>query len=322
MEKKSNVELTLVSTTPDFRIIEPAHLTTIEPIIPWAPLTLAVAIVLGLVTGLGLLILIWIFRSGIDNAGDITRFAPTAKLLGEIHYTNIQKPLELRDYPMSPLANQLNGLIYNLGRQYPEYTSVAISSNKPKEGKSFLASMLAMQYAEMGDRVLIIDADLSNRSVAKLLRVKSGTHELNSFSVAELNESIIQTGDSQIDLLQPGKVVFKNAEVASFNGLLEELKKTYDRIIIDTPSIGKDARSLALLNSVVIPIIVVRRRKTDVHDLTDLQRTYASGSLKALNVVMTGGFYARTGWNLRKSSYSKGKKFSLIDRAKLAFVKV
>jgi Mrp family chromosome partitioning ATPase/uncharacterized protein involved in exopolysaccharide biosynthesis len=322
MEKKSNVELSLVSTTSDFRIIEHAHLTSAKPIIPWGPLTITVSVLLGLITGVGLLILIWIFNSGIDSGLDIKRHLPQASLLSEIYYTNIRRPGELEDYPLSTLANQVNGLIYNLGIKKSDVSSMGISSNKRGEGKSFTSSMLAVQYAQAGYKVIVIDANRRHPSVAKLFRISGGHDELNSFDINEINLAIKNTSNSNIDVLSLGKVIFNNVEVQSFSELLRNLGSSYDRVIVDTAPIGNDARSLAILNATDMPIVLTKRSHTDIQDLLDLKELYANGSLKELNCIVTGTFSPKTSLNIRRNPYQKNKKLSFKERIKIVFAKV
>ncbi|HKK39208.1 MAG TPA: GNVR domain-containing protein, partial [Cryomorphaceae bacterium] len=322
MEKKSNVELSLVSTTSDFRIIEPAHLTTAKPIIPWGPLTITAAVLLGLITGVGILIFMWIFNSGIDSGDDIRRHLPQASLLSEIYYTNIRRPGELEDYPLSTLANQTNGLIYNIGIKKPNASSLGISSYKRGEGKSFTSSMLAVQFAQAGYKVIVIDANRRHPSVAKLFRIAGGHDELNSFDINEINSAIKNTSNENIDVLSLGKVIFNNVEVQSFSELLRSLSSAYDRVIVDTAPISNDARSLAILNATDMPIIITKRNQTDVQDILDLKELYKNGSLKELNCVVTGTFSPKTSLNLRRNPYQKNKKLSFKERIRIIFAKV
>lgn len=322
MEKKSNVELSLVSTTSDFRIIEPPHLTTAQPIIPWGPLTVTVAVLMGLITGVGLLILLWVFNSGIDSGQDIKRHLPQASLLSEIYYTNIRRPRELEDYPHSTLANQINGLIYNIGVKKSNVSSLGISSYKKGEGKSFTSTMLAVQYAQAGYKVLVIDANRRHPSVAKLFRITEGSQELNSFDASEINSAIKNTSNSGVDVLSLGKVVFNNVEVQSFSDLLQTLGSAYDRIIVDTAPIGNDARSLAILNATDMPIVITKRNHTDIQDILDLKELYLKGSLRELNCIVTATFSPKYSLKLRKNPYQKNKKLSLTERVKIMFAKV
>jgi len=322
MEKKSNVELSLVSTTSDFRIIEEAHLTSAKPIIPWAPLTATASVLLGLITGVGLLILIWVFHSGIDSGIDIKRHLPGASVLSEIHYTNIRRPGELEDYPVSTLANQVNGLIYNIRVKNPKASSLGISSYKRGEGKSFTASMLAIQYAQAGYKVIVIDANRRHPSVAGLFRISGGYDELNSFDMNEIRNTIKNTSNSKVDVLSLGKVVFNNVEVESFSELLNTLSSTYDRVIVDTAPIGNDARSLAILNATDMPLIVTKRSHTDIQDLLDLKELHANGSLKELYCIVTGTFSQKSSISVRRNPYQKNKKLSLKERIKIMFAKV
>ncbi|MEM9050877.1 MAG: GNVR domain-containing protein [Bacteroidota bacterium] len=322
MEKKSTVELSLVSMTSDFRIIEPARLTTVDPIFPWAPLTVIVAILLGLITGFGLLIVIWIFRNGIDSSADVRRQLPFANILGEVFYTSIQQPKELEEYSTSSLANQMNGLIYNFNVKKPNAFSLGVSSWKPSEGKTFTTSMLAVQYAASGSKVLIIDANLKHQSIAKKFRLATAMQALNSFSPQALSESIQNTSNGNIDVLNLGAVVFNNAEIQSFKELLDNLRGTYDRVLIDMAPIGNDARSLAIINATDIPVIVMRRGKTFVQDILDIAELRDKGSLKELNCIVTGSFNQNTSFSFKRNPYEKNKRPSFFERIKMAFAKV
>jgi uncharacterized protein involved in exopolysaccharide biosynthesis/MinD superfamily P-loop ATPase len=322
MDKKSNVELSLVSMTSDFRIIEPSHLTTVDPIFPWAPLTFILAILLGLMTGFGVLIFIWVFRNGIDSVNDIRRQAPEAQILSDIQYTNIIKPSDLQEYPFSPLANKVNALIYNLNIGKPDAKTIGISSYKRGEGKSFLASMLAIQYAQTNHRVLIIDANVRHPSIFRLFRIAGGRTEVNSFSPSEVSEATSNTSNQNIDILNLGKVVFNNAEVASFSSLLKQLSAEYDRIILDTAPVGNDSRSLAIINSSDVPIMVMRRSHTAVQDILDVRNLYLGGVLKEFNCVLTGTFNAKGVFGSKRNPYEKSKKLSLVQRIKISFARV
>jgi len=322
MEKKSNVELSLVSTTSDFRIVEPAHLTTAKPIVPWGPLTIGVAVLMGIFTGLVVLIVLWFLRSGIDSGEDIRRHLSQAAVLSEINYSNIRRPGELEEYPLSSLANQLNKLIYTIGVRYPNSSSLGISSYKRGEGKSFTASMIAVQYAQAGYRVIVIDANRRHPSVKNLFRISGGQEDLNSFNVDEINFAIKNTSNDKIDVLSLGKVIFNTVEVKSFSELLSHLRNSYDRIIVDTAPIGEDARSMAILNATDVPLMLAKRHQTDIEDLIELKDLFLGGSIKELNYVVTGTFPAKSTINLRRNPYQKNKKLSLAGRIKLMFVKI
>ncbi|MCH2214722.1 MAG: Wzz/FepE/Etk N-terminal domain-containing protein [Flavobacteriales bacterium] len=322
MEKKSTVELSLVSMTSDFRIIEPARLTSVDPIFPWAPITFVLALFLGLVTGFGLLIIIWIFSNGIDSSSDVKRHLPNANILGEIFYSSIQKPRELEEYSSSPLANQMNGLVYNFNTKKTDAFSLGLSSWKPSEGKTFTASMLAVQYAASGSKVLIIDANLKHQSIGKKFRLTATAPDLNSFSPQALSESVQNTSNNHIDVLNLGTVVFNVAEIMSFREFLTNLKGSYDRVIVDLAPIGNDARSLAILNATDIPIILTRKGRTNVQDLLDIRDLHDKGSLKELNCIVTGSFSQNTSLSLKRNPYEKNKRLSIFERIKVAFAKV
>jgi uncharacterized protein involved in exopolysaccharide biosynthesis/Mrp family chromosome partitioning ATPase len=322
MEKKSNVELSLVSTISDFRIIEPAHLTTSRPIIPYAPITVTVAVLLGLVTGFGILLIIWLFRSGIDSSIEFKNLVGKTNVYGEIYDTNIRKPKVLEDYPHSRTANQFNGLIYNIGVKNPNATSLGIGSYNKGEGKSFVASLLAIQLANSGHKTLVIDANQRHPSIVKTFQMPLSDMELNSFDIEEAEQKATASAHNNVDVLLLGKVVFNNMEVDAFKKLITELGNTYDRIIIDTPPISNDSRALAVLNATDMPLVVMRRKLTSAQDISNLEELVKNGSLKALNVVLSGTFDYKGGLLSKTNPYLKNKPVSPIERVRNIFNRV
>jgi capsular exopolysaccharide synthesis family protein len=127
-----------------------------------------------------------------------------------------------------------------------------VTSPGPREGKTLLASNLALALAQVGLRTLVIDADL-RKSIEQRVFTTNG-HSQGLVDVltgtASLADAIRPTEIDRLDALEAGRSTATPSELLSspaFTAVLEELKGRYDRIVIDSPPVGivTDAQILA-----------------------------------------------------------------------------
>jgi succinoglycan biosynthesis transport protein ExoP len=128
---------------------------------------------------------------------------------------------------------------------------IVVTSSVPGEGKSLVSSNLAAAVAQM-KKTLLIDADMRKPVVAeayKLGKSAKGLSELVSMT-AELSDCIHKTDIKRLDILPSGIVPPNPLELLASNRfklVIEELKKHYDYIIIDSAPVVavSDPRVLA-----------------------------------------------------------------------------
>jgi capsular exopolysaccharide synthesis family protein len=120
--------------------------------------------------------------------------------------------------------------------------TVAITSIRRREGRTETALQLAMAYAESGQRVLLIDADLRNpgihaafgrNSMSGLSRYLANSASLTDVIETTMHEhlSVIKSGPAAQN--PPGLLASD-----SMTHLLEEVKTLYDKVVIDCPPLG------------------------------------------------------------------------------------
>lgn len=152
-----------------------------------------------------------------------------------------------------------------------QYKKIIITSAIPNEGKSTVAVNLAITLAESNARVLLVDCDLRNPTLRRLLRVrpeyKNGlTSLLTGESPAE--ECLFKHPKMKFDVLLAGTTPPNPVELLSsprMKALLDRLSEQYDYIICDTPpvSIVTDA---AALSRFCDGVILVVRQKTSTRE--------------------------------------------------------
>ena len=154
-------------------------------------------------------------------------------------------------------SNSLSAEAYRGIKTNLEYSSVdkklktiVITSTEPAEGKSTVCGNLAYVLSQSGKKVLIIDADLRKPSLHRKFKITNDIG-LTDILVGKVNcIGAINNIDKNIDLITSGQKTPNPAEMVSseyMEKLLEEYKKHYDYILIDTPPVLtiNDGRILA-----------------------------------------------------------------------------
>ena len=129
---------------------------------------------------------------------------------------------------------------------------IAVTSHWENEGKTTVALNLAKSLTELGKRVLIIDADMRKSVMAgRHTKAKNpaGLSEILT-GIVKLSDGLYTTQYENLHMIFSGKYPPNPVELLGgkyFPMLLEETRKVYDYVIVDTPPLGQviDAAVLA-----------------------------------------------------------------------------
>ena len=120
---------------------------------------------------------------------------------------------------------------------------ICITSCIPNEGKSNVSFELAKSYAQMGKKILLLDADFRKsvmRRYHKRGKVRLGLTNC-LVGKAEFDDAICSTSIKGFDMMFSGPVPPNPSELLGnkrFQSLMEKVREEYDMIIIDTPPLG------------------------------------------------------------------------------------
>lgn len=140
---------------------------------------------------------------------------------------------------------------------------VCITSSVSDEGKTTIASNLAVTFANAGKRVLLLDCDLRKHNVSRVFRIKAEYGLADYLSgQAELSQVVFQNFVPNLDILcssksAPNPVVLFNSQ--SFEQMLDEFASNYDYVIIDTPPLGVVSDGLTIAAKSDGVVIIVKR---------------------------------------------------------------
>ena len=120
---------------------------------------------------------------------------------------------------------------------------VAVTSCHENEGKTVISLNLAKSFAELGKRVLVIDADMRKSVIAgrhTSAKRPAGLSEVLS-GLVEVGECVYETQIPGLHLMFSGQYPPNPVELLSsahFTKLVQKARESYDYVIVDTPPLG------------------------------------------------------------------------------------
>ncbi len=147
------------------------------------------------------------------------------------------------------------------GEKCPIY---AITSADPHEGKTLTTINMALSYAQLGKKVLLIDADMRKSRLGKILQLPD-QKGLSEYLAGITDKVTIQNYSEHFDVVVSGEFPPNPAELLSsdkWQELLSECKQKYDCIFVDLPPVGIVSDALVLAKSATAYLLVVREGVT------------------------------------------------------------
>jgi succinoglycan biosynthesis transport protein ExoP len=128
---------------------------------------------------------------------------------------------------------------------------ILVTSSLPGEGKSFVASNLALTFASQGQRTIIVDCDLRKPVIQRTYRLTTNKGLVNYCTeTATIDEIIIRNVRPNLDVIAVGgraKNPIQLLNGKAFENLVAELGRRYDRIVYDSPPMGAVSDALNIL---------------------------------------------------------------------------
>jgi succinoglycan biosynthesis transport protein ExoP len=219
----------------------------------------------------------------------------------------------------SALSEAFRGLrtsvLLSRARRAPR--SLIFCSAEPGEGKTTVASNLAISLAQLGKRVLLIDGDIRRPSVHKLFDIPGRSGLVTYLAgIGEWQKLVQPAGESGLDCLVSGPVPPNPAELLSsdaMRSLLREAATAYDFVLIDSPPLLNvaDGRILAAL---VEGAILVTKEGATPRELVQRAQSYvreAGGHV--IGVVLNGVHSSLDGYYYTYGQYGRVEDAAAAD---------
>ena len=169
--------------------------------------------------------------------------------------------------------------------------SILVTSAAPSEGKSVTSLAIARHFANMGLRVLLIDADLRNPSMHRKLGLGHDVG-LSSYLSNQLSppETFQSTGIPSLTFMASGPQSINAADLLAGPKLLSLLSvgmETFDLIVLDSPPIMGLADSLLLSNAAAATMLVVGSGQTRAGHLRGALKRLRFAHSPVIGTVLT-----------------------------------
>ena len=292
LQKREENELSMATAIPNSKSIDNAYVS-IDPVSPKVLLVLLLAFVLSI--GVPILIL-YIMDALNDKIVDKTELHKLLRVpyLGSIAKNKDANKIVMADDKNSPVAEMFRSIRTHLqftlgGTKSPV---ILVTSTIAGEGKTFTAINMAMSFAMMKKKVVLVDLDLRNPMVDEYLHLTKdkGVSLFLSDSTNDLSDIIVPSGiHSCLSIIPAGSVLSNPDELlmsSRLDDLIVKLKEEFDYIILDSAPVGVVSDTYLLNRLVDNCIYVVRQDFTPREACGLINEIYAANKFNKMSVVL------------------------------------
>jgi capsular exopolysaccharide synthesis family protein len=170
-------------------------------------------------------------------------------------------------------------------------TCLQVTSSQPSEGKSTTASSLGRDYARIGKRVLLVDADLRRPTLHRYFGISNSVGFVDVLlGHKPLAECVVQGEVANLDLLPLGQIPPNPVEILSSNVIadfLQHAKSHYDIVILDTSPIMGLADAPLMARQVGSVVMIVEANRAHNGQAKAAVRRLQDSGAKIIGVVLT-----------------------------------
>ena len=308
IEKKAEYLISQAGYVSKNTILESATLPTF-PVSPNKNVILIFAFFIAVVISITTLLLRYIFYNELSSVQEL-EFYTKIPIIGSIPMINMENK-----YSQLIVQKEMNAIVtesfrtirsnldfYNLNKKG---SLIVVTSTVSGEGKTFVAINLAGILALRKKKVVIIDLDLRKPKIHHSLgvenlegmsRVLSGNTPLKNV----INKTEIETLDYiTADIIPPNPSELISGDL--MKTVIEELKETYDYIIIDTSPVGLVADSIHLFKQADLPLYILKANYSKRRFVYNLDFLQNKKGINHINIILNG-----IDMNMNKNSYQYG----------------
>ena len=269
LEKREENSLAKSMVVPVARIIDDPDSTN-EPVSPKKVLILCAAVLLGLLIPGFVIYLRMVFYPVLKDKKTLERLT-SIPILAEISRKPEGKFFVVEKKSVEPIAELFRLVRNNL--QFVLTSSdkkvLAVTSSVMHEGKTFIASNMALSFAITGKRVLLIGVDIRRPRLSENFHIpnREGVTTYLSGVNTDLASLIHPSGvDPNLDVLMAGPIPPNPNELLMskrFDQMIDYARAHYDYVILDTAPLGMVSDTFLLTRAVDIVVYVARANYTN-----------------------------------------------------------
>ena len=175
---------------------------------------------------------------------------------------------------------------------------ISFTSSISGEGKTFIAANLAVSFALLGKKVILVGLDIRKPRLAELFEIDDHRHGITNLltktvvTAADIQAQTLSSGvNDNLELLMAGPIPPNPAELltrTSLDDIMDLLKRTYDYVIIDTAPVGLVTDTLQVGRVSNLTVYVCRADYTPKENFELINTLHAENKLPNICVVVNG----------------------------------
>ena len=270
LQKREENSNSLAATADKGKIIDAPSF--VGKVSPKTPIILLIALVLGLAIPAGILFLIEFFKYKIEGHEDVVKLTSVPVISDIPVASDVSKgraDIVVHQNVNNLMEEIFRGLRTNIQfMMKPGQKVMMFTSSTSGEGKTFVASNVAISLALLGKKVIVVGLDIRKPRLAELFEIDNHHNGITNLMVHEHNtwediqKQILPSGvNGNLDLLMAGPVPPNPGELItrpSLDDIIAQLKEHYDYVVLDTAPVGLVNDSLQLGRVAYICIYVCR----------------------------------------------------------------
>lgn len=258
LQKREENSISLAATADKGKLIDTPVFA--GKVTPKNSIIMLIALILGLAIPAGILFLLEFFRYKIEGHNDVEKLT-NLPIIADVAIASERAKTkadivvhENKNNLMEEIFRSLRTNLQFLLKQHDKV--IMFTSTTSGEGKTFIASNVAISFALLGKKVVLVGLDVRKPRLAELFEIDDHHHGITNLLVkdevnwSDVKEQIIPSGiNDKLDILMAGPVPPNPGELVTRESLdqtMEQLKEHYDYILIDTAPVGLVTDTLAL----------------------------------------------------------------------------
>ncbi len=295
VQKKTEYSISQEGYVSDLNVLKTPKIAN-TPISPNRTIVFVGFLLAGIFISFSYLIIKYLLHNKITTISEIRKFAQSnIKVLGVVpEYTTalLSNQLVINKNLKSMISESFRAIRSNLEFLSSQKGSkvLVVTSTVSGEGKTFIAINLGSIIAHSGKKVIIVDLDLRRPKIHKSFdaqnRIGISTALIGKNTI---EECINHSSQENLDFITAGPIPPNPSELIlseKMDQIIEELKKEYDLIIIDTPPVGIVTDGIEMIRKADYPIYIFRAEYSRRNFINNLDALINDSNINKLSIVL------------------------------------
>lgn len=291
MQKREETAISIASTADKARIIVSPTLQSLQ-VSPNVRNILLIAFILGLLIPIAYIYISDLLKTKISSQTELEKLT-NISVIGQICKNTTGSYVVAKKNDVSPISEMFRSIRNNINfvLKHEDHKILLVTSTTTGEGKSFISLNLALSFALLDKKVLIVGADIRKPKLKTYIGLdgRKGLTDYLASTSDDWTPYIDKVEDSNLDVMISGTIPPNPNELLTspkLKAFLKEAKSKYDIVILDTAPTGLVSDTYLLNQYADLTLYITRENVTLKTSIEFLNKQKDEGLLKNLYLIL------------------------------------